>query len=254
MSQSRGDPFAQDYSSIPPEFLGMALDHRGSYAYASSERGHHDGISMDEPGSSIFSHQNPHPLHPPDSPYYPRPHLGGHSDDISPQTGNTEPTPPTNSGSNPILPQHPPAAAQMHHTRRMSMTPSPKRRRLHLNPPLHAADPSSIVVADMQNESDALHILALASGHAEGRDEGEGEDRGLSSRGESTDLSMRPHQATDVRPAKSGKTGSKKSLADGKLEDFALIKLGIATKEQIEELTNRFFECHHHLFVSASCY
>jgi hypothetical protein len=41
---------------------------------------------------------------------------------------------------------------------------SPKRRRMHLNPPLHADDPSSLVVADVQNESDALHILALASG------------------------------------------------------------------------------------------
>jgi hypothetical protein len=88
---------------------------------------------------------------------------------------------------------------------------SPKRRRLHLNPPLHAADPSSIVVADMQNESDALHILALASGRE--------------------DNSKRPKA---IKP----------------LSEFPLVKLGIVTEEQVVRLSETFFRCHHHLYVS----
>jgi hypothetical protein len=34
------------------------------------------------------------------------------------------------------------------------------------------------------------------------------------------------------------------------LGDFALIKLGIASKEQVIRLTDIFFKCHHHLLVS----
>lgn len=90
-------------------------------------------------------------------------------------------------------------------------TPSPKRRRLHLHPPVNAADPSSLVVADMQNESDALHILALAS-----------------QRGEA----------------------SVPADKDTALEEFALIKLGIVDAEQVVRLTDVFFRCIHHLMVS----
>lgn len=89
---------------------------------------------------------------------------------------------------------------------------SPKRRRLHLNPPLHAADPSSIVVADMQNESDALHILALAS--------------------------TRPNNV------KGKGKGPVKAL-----KDFPLVRLGIVSESQILQLSEIFFRCHHHLYV-----
>jgi hypothetical protein len=108
--------------------------------------------------------------------------------------------------------------------RQVQSTSSPKRRRLHLNPPLHAADPSSIVVADMQNESDALHILALASGA--------GERRAL--------VETRTHRV--VHPGQS-KTPTG-------LEGFALIKLGITDSEQVRNLADTFFKYHHHLFVS----
>lgn len=111
-------------------------------------------------------------------------------------------------------------------------TPSPKRRRLHLHPPVPAGDPSSIVVADMQNESDALHILALASQHGE-RNVNE-DDRG-----------RQPEPSLPDRQDKGKGRGD--GLAD--LGDFALIKLGIASKEQVIRLTDIFFKCHHHLLV-----
>ena len=75
---------------------------------------------------------------------------------------------------------------------------SPKRRRLHLNPPLHADDPSSLVVADVQNESDALHILALASGSGRGgrdgdrRGQGRHADEDLDNLTEGAALARRP--------------------------------------------------------------
>lgn len=96
-----------------------------------------------------------------------------------------------------------------------SNTPSPKRRRLHLNPPMHVSDPSSIVVADMQNESDALQILALASGHG--------------------------HKGSGSTPGQS----STASLAD-----FALIRLGILDSARLLTLAEAFFLHHHHFFVS----
>jgi len=96
-----------------------------------------------------------------------------------------------------------------------SNTPSPKRRRLHLNPPLQVSDPSSIVVADMQNESDALQILALASGHG--------------------------HKGSGSTPGQS----STASLAD-----FALVRLGILDTTQLLTLAEAFFLHHHHFFVS----
>ena len=99
----------------------------------------------------------------------------------------------------------------------VSDTPSPKRRRLHLNPPMQASDPSSIVVADMQNESDALQILALASGQG-------------------------------VRQ-QSGRAGPA-PLAN--LADFPLVRLGILDPSQLITLIDSFFQNHHHFFVSAS--
>lgn len=117
-------------------------------------------------------------------------------------------------------------------------TPSPKRRRLHLHPPVAAGDPSSIVVADMQNESDALHILALASQHGERRtndDDGRGGN------------APQPRHLPDQKHK-----GKGRDTPAPDLRDFALIKLGIATKDQIVRLTDIFFKCHHHLLVSAS--
>lgn len=106
---------------------------------------------------------------------------------------------------------------------------SPKRRRLHLNPPLHAADPSSIVVADMQNESDALHILAMASDA--GRGKGKGQQRRSRSPSKAASISRGP------RPIKP-------------LTEFPLIKLGIVREDQVVMLSEVFFRCHHHLYVS----
>lgn len=106
-------------------------------------------------------------------------------------------------------------------------TPSPKRRRLHLNPALHAADPSSIVVADMQNESDALQILALASDQS---DEQERPRHRSRPRADATSLPP----SRDVRD----------------IGDFPLIKLGIVTETQAACLTERFFRFHHHFFTS----
>ncbi|WVW86321.1 hypothetical protein I302_108363 [Kwoniella bestiolae CBS 10118] len=110
-------------------------------------------------------------------------------------------------------------------------TPSPKRRRL-LNPPLHDADdPSSIVVAGLQNESDALQILALASGQAATKESIVG-GRG------------RTNQETYMHE-KGGKAATADSISDFKrfyerrmsehvpvLEDFPLIKLGVLTADQ----------------------
>ena len=110
-------------------------------------------------------------------------------------------------------------------------TPSPKRRRLHLHPPVPAGDPSSIVVADMQNESDALHILALASQHGE-RKNGD-DDRG---------------NKPQPMPDRQDKGKSRADVA-ANLSDFALVKLGIASKDQVIRLTDIFFKCHHHLLV-----
>lgn len=121
------------------------------------------------------------------------------------------------------------------HDRATGRTPSPKRRRLHLNPPLHAADPSSIVVADMQNEGDALHILALASGQSSGRD-------GNSSLGvNQVSHSTANHDAG--RPAE-------REASEPLLQDFPFIKLGLMDIGEVEHLSGVFFKFHHHLFVS----
>jgi hypothetical protein len=125
--------------------------------------------------------------------------------------------------------QTPQSIGQTPHNMPQPDTPSPKRRRLHMNPPLRAADPSSIVVADMQNESDALHILAVASGQA-GRGRKQNTDKGA------------------TRRTRSHRDEKRKDAAD--LADFALIKLGIVDEEQVTRLTETFFRYHHHLFVS----
>jgi hypothetical protein len=101
-----------------------------------------------------------------------------------------------------------------------------------------AGDPSSIVVADMQNESDALHILALASQHGERK--GADDERGLGG------------EAKPNMPDRHDKGKGKEAEAEADLADFSLIKLGIATKEQVVKLTDIFFKCHHHLLVRQS--
>jgi len=80
---------------------------------------------------------------------------------------------------------------------------------------MQASDPSSIVVADMQNESDALQILALASG------------QGLRQQG--------------------GRSGP---VPTASLADFQLIRLGILNPAQLTLLTDEFFQHHHHFFAS----
>ncbi|CAK9782420.1 unnamed protein product [Cutaneotrichosporon oleaginosum] len=104
-----------------------------------------------------------------------------------------------------------------------------KRRRLHLNPPLHTSDPSSIVVADVQNESDALHILALASAH-----------RPPSSGAKSP--RHRPQRTGTLTPEQ------RVPLAAARIEDFALVRLGIVDESQVSRLTSAFFLYYHHLF------
>jgi len=136
--------------------------------------------------------------------------------------------------STPSQPSHTPLGSSIPMQPAPRATPSPKRRRLHLHPPVPAGDPSSIVVADMQNESDALHILALASQHGETKN---GDDE----RGNKPQINSRPDRQDKGK-------GRVEDAAD--LGNFALIKLGIATKEQVIKLTDVFFRCHHHLLVS----
>jgi hypothetical protein len=131
-------------------------------------------------------------------------------------------------------PSHTDSTPRLHMPHPPSRTPSPKRRRLHLNPPLHAADPSSIVVADMQNESDALHILALASGQA--RDDSQ------------RSSAQRSRSESKVADTKRGLQRSDRKPKD--LGEFALIKLGIVSVGQVMALAEKFFKFHHHLFVS----
>ncbi|ORX40516.1 hypothetical protein BD324DRAFT_574415 [Kockovaella imperatae] len=114
----------------------------------------------------------------------------------------------------PQLPQHPPIS-----------TTSPKRRRI----VPRTADPSDIVVADLQNESDALHILALASGQSD-----------LQSGGPS-------------RSSIPARTGSGKSV-HAELSDFILVKKRILSVSQIVDLVNTFFRYHHHFFPMVPAY
>jgi hypothetical protein len=125
-------------------------------------------------------------------------------------------------------------------------SPSPKRRRLYLNPPLHAADPSSIVVAEMQNESDALHILALASGQV-------GDKGGVTestSRREKRLQDHNQHGESLSHTAVSEFTSKRPTPSSDDLGDFALVKLGIVTEKQAIQLADAYFKYHHHIFVS----
>lgn len=133
----------------------------------------------------------------------------------------------------------------MKHTRGhpSSTSPAQKRRRLHLNPPLHAADPSSIVVADMQNESDALHILAMASEEAgKGGSGSDGKTNGAGSAGNGP-------SSRDKR-RDSALEGSASDAPD--LKSFALVKLGIISPDEVARLTDAFYHYHHHIFVRPS--
>ncbi|WWC95219.1 hypothetical protein V866_002077 [Kwoniella sp. B9012] len=127
-----------------------------------------------------------------------------------------------------------------------SPTPSPKRRRLHLNPPLHDADPSSIVVADMQNESDALQILALASGQAATKESIVG---GRGKRNQEIYMHEKSGQATTVNNISDFKRFYERRKSDQApvLEDFPLIKLGVLSAEQAIRLVDRYFRYYHHL-------
>jgi hypothetical protein len=94
-----------------------------------------------------------------------------------------------------------------------------------LHPP-HKSDPSSIVVADVQNESDALHILALAS----------------AARPSSSDL-----EGTATRAPENGRATPTRRTAT--MDDFALVRLGIVDEEQIVTLVHSFFQYNHHMVV-----
>jgi len=164
-------------------------------------------------------------------------------------------------------------------------SPSGKRRRLQVNADSYESDPSNIVVADMQNESDALHILALASGQAGGRREDADPDASKDnsdnerSRGKEGESSFRNGRGREVNSTgrstgmNSGQLSGgldavarrrergreaygtavshgRKSVKQARIEDFPLIKLGIITSEQVSKLSEAFFHYHHHLFVS----
>ncbi|WVQ94853.1 hypothetical protein IAU59_001936 [Kwoniella sp. CBS 9459] len=178
--------------------------------------------------------------------FHHRPNTGSSHSNLSPITQASPHTPsdrapyppgPSNSSSNISNdPQH------------RASPSSPKRRRLHLNPPLHAADPSSIVVADMQNESDALQILALASGQAAKDDKGNptGGDSSQRASGQSNARGSKGRQGTS-RPS-TDLSSSRKPSQPPELQEFPLIRLGIITPDETMRLTNLFFRCYHHLF------
>lgn len=126
-----------------------------------------------------------------------------------------------------------------------STSPAQKRRRLHLNPPLHAADPSSIVVADMQNESDALHILAMASEEA-GKG-GANRKRKRERNGSGTDSGE-----SQLHGSRRQSRIERASAEAPDLNNFALVKLGIISPDEVARLTDAFYHYHHHIFVSAT--
>lgn len=95
---------------------------------------------------------------------------------------------------------------------------------------LQNPDANSFLQADMQNEADALHILAIAAGRpsSSGPRQRPGFLRGT----------MTPATKSDQPP---------------RIEDFALVKLGILDGEQVAKLVDAFFRYYHHLFVSLFC-
>ncbi|KAK8853344.1 hypothetical protein IAR55_004048 [Kwoniella newhampshirensis] len=183
--------------------------------------------------------------------YRPYPTTGSSNSHFSPVTSSsTHGTPQTRTGQ-PNHPALPPVSRN-----KPSTTPSPKRRRLHLNPPLHATDPSSIVVADMRNESDALQILALASGQAAIQDDilegeqdrsGAGGDDGAKLLSGTMGLNLGIDAFADNSSEK-GPSPLQKSTEPADLGQFPLVKLGILSEDQVVRLTEHFFRCHHHLF------
>lgn len=87
-------------------------------------------------------------------------------------------------------------------------------RRPSLGPPLGSGGehPSNLVAADLANEADAMEILALG------------------------------RKVKGKRRRRSGDAA--------KLEEFELVKAGIVTTEQVVQLSEIFFGCHHHYYVS----
>ena len=89
---------------------------------------------------------------------------------------------------------------------------------------------SSIVVADMQNESDALQILALAS-------DGQGHAHATGAPGLGT-----------VDGGIEGAASHPFGVPE--LSSYQPVKMGILTAAQVATLTDIFFRDHHQFFVS----
>ncbi|WRT70083.1 uncharacterized protein IL334_007077 [Kwoniella shivajii] len=194
------------------------------------------------PGSQIpaaSSSSRPSPSYP-----YHGPNTGSTGSNLSPITNTSTHTPPS---ARPAFSHHvPPSASRDVPEKSSTSTPSPKRRRLHLNPPLHDSDPSSIVVADMQNESDALQILALASGQVSTKESLVG---GRGRRNQETYMHEKSGNAATVGDMLNFKQFFERRQSDEVpiLEDYPLIKLGILNGDQALRLVNLYFRCHHHL-------
>jgi hypothetical protein len=95
----------------------------------------------------------------------------------------------------------------------------------------------------MQNESDALHILALASGQAV-RDDDDHQTQDSAQRSRSQSKVM--DTMGQISPRQTSRKREPKHLTQ-----FALIKLGILSADQVVSLADKFFKFHHHLFVSS---
>ncbi|WWC91863.1 uncharacterized protein L201_006810 [Kwoniella dendrophila CBS 6074] len=169
------------------------------------------------------------------------PNTGSSGNNPSPMTSVSNHTPPVAKTSFPSM-----TASTSRQSFQHSSTPSPKRHRLHLNPPLHAADPSSIVVADMQNESDALQILALASGQTIEKETIVG---GRGRRNQEVYMHEKSGQATTVGGLSNFKRFYERRQSEEPpiLEDFPLIKLGILNCDQAVRLVDRYFRYYHHI-------
>ncbi|WVQ84547.1 hypothetical protein IAT38_006701 [Cryptococcus sp. DSM 104549] len=236
----------QSESDVKPAGLS-----RGAGEATSSEDNHH-------PQTFPYPHppRGPHSssVHsllgqsPPSGPYYHHLSAGGSSSShFSPGTvGSTHTTPQGGRPSTSSAPAHHPQSGGHSHPP-PSSPPSPKHRRLGMNPPLHATDPSSIVVADMRNESDALQILALASGQAASQDaendnegkRGQQSGQGGGAMGLTGILHPQNEDVMDPR---------RKEASMAQLGQFPLIRLGIVTEDQTMMLADAFFRCHHHFF------
>ncbi|WWC72160.1 uncharacterized protein I206_106120 [Kwoniella pini CBS 10737] len=221
----------EDRDQLSGNQLHLPNSTNQTFPYPYPPDSHH---TLPQPSGSHDSRPSPHATYP-----YHGPNTGSSGANLSPMTGTSVHTPPAR-------PMYGPAASSSRNAQQPSSTPSPKRRRLHLNPPLHAADPSSIVVADMQNESDALQILALASGQAATKESIVG---GRGKRNQETYLHEKSGQAATVRDISNFKRfyDRRKSDEAPALEDFPLIKLGILNVDQAVRLVDRYFRYYHHL-------